>query len=190
MQLRRFFGLVVLVLLVALASASFAQSSQQAYLPVAVRPAAPPTATPLPTSTPVPTATATTPPTSTPVPTQTPIPTPTTAPTTTPVPQGENFVCRTTGSTELCAWVSKGSPPQNSTVTVFGRLRMGGVPVAGQPMSTTWSYKSTTVGCSGVTNSEGVASCSRDIGRATKGYRVNIQVALGGTSVTTWFVPQ
>lgn len=50
-------------------------------------------------------------------------------------------------------------------------------------------YKSTTSSCTGVTNSSGVASCTRDISRATYGYTVVLSVkftnAKGATLGTT-----
>jgi len=70
------------------------------------------------------------------------------------------------------------------------RLRINGVGQANQAMNTTWHYKTTTSYCSGTTGSTGLASCSRNIGNATVGYTVNVDVAIGGYSVTTWFTPQ
>jgi hypothetical protein len=54
-------------------------------------------------------------------------------------------------------------------------------------METTWHYKTTTSGCSGVTDGSGTASCSRDISRATVGYTVGIDVTFtyGGQTYTT-----
>jgi hypothetical protein len=98
--------------------------------------------------------------------------------------------CQSSGATEICAWVSKGHPSQNSTVTVYGRLLVNGVGQSGLTMATTWHYKTTTSTCSGITGPSGVAQCSRDIGRATIGYQVNIDVVIGGYQVTTWFTPQ
>lgn len=107
-----------------------------------------------------------------------------------PPMSGANVVCNQIGSTQICASVSSGSPSQYSTVTVYGRLLVNGVGQSGQTMSTTWHYKTTTSTCSGSTNASGMAQCSRSIGRATKGYRVNVDVEIGGHTVTTWFTPQ
>jgi hypothetical protein len=115
--------------------------------------------------------------------------TPTPAPSDTP-PAGANVVCQHSGGAEICAWVAQGNPRQNSTETVYGRLVVGGVPQAGRPMNTTWHYKTTVSSCTGTTGADGVAACSRSIGRASLGYRVNVDVVIDGYAATTWFVPQ
>ena len=91
---------------------------------------------------------------------------------------------------QLCAWVFNRTPPRFSTVTVYGRLLVGGSGQAGQVMETTWHYLTTTSHCDGLTGSDGVAHCSRSIGGATAGYQVNIDVEIEGQTVTTWFVPE
>jgi hypothetical protein len=61
-------------------------------------------------------------------------------------------------------------------------------------MQTTWNFKTTTSYCDGVTDSDGLASCTRTIGGATVGYTVTIDVAItwqGQTYVDqTSFIPQ
>lgn len=180
----------------------WAQQGNQTFLPLAALPgptvtnSVPPTATQVPptatqvppTATQVPpTATAEVPPTETSVP-----PTATQEPTATQQPPtGANVVCTASGTTELCAWVSEGTPAQNSDVTVYGRLYSNGSPVAGQPMTTTWNYRTTAPSCdTGATGGDGIASCTRDIGRASIGFRVDINVTLGGLTATTFFTPQ
>ena len=94
------------------------------------------------------------------------------------------------------ATVSNASPRQNSSVTVSGTLKSAGNPVAGVPMTATWHYKTTTSFCAGVTNAAGVASCTRRISRATKGYPVRVTLVFGPTgrtalgTVTTSFTPR
>ena len=113
------------------------------------------------------------------------------APLAAPVVAPATFTIYTTTAT-----VSNASPPQNSSVTVSGTLKSAGKPVAGIPMTATWHYKTTTSFCSGVTNAAGVASCTRRISRATKGYPVQVtrvfaptgRAALG--TVTTGFTPR
>lgn len=174
--------LLLLSLLLAV-SMSSASGGPSLFLPVVVR--AEPTATPLPTATPVPpTATATLWPTNTPVPpppaTSTPI----------PPPSGANVVCQTFGEAQLCGWVSNGTPAQYTELTVYGRLLLNGSPQAGQPMTTTWYFRTTTQSCNtGTTDSNGVAGCTRYIAGATAGYQVNVDVSIGGHTVTTWFTP-
>jgi hypothetical protein len=128
------------------------------------------------------------PPTSTPIPSSTPVLS-TNTPTMVPTPTGSNVVCNTYNSTQICAWVSIANPSKNSTETVYGRLLINNIGQANQTMTTTWHYKSTSSTCSGITDTEGNASCSRSIGGATSGYQVNIDVSIGGYTATTWFIP-
>jgi hypothetical protein len=105
-----------------------------------------------------------------------------------PMP-GANQVCKDFGNVQICASVSKATPSQYSSVTVYGRYLVNGGGDAGHTMDTTWHYKTTTSHCSGTTNTNGIAHCSRSIGRATKGYRVNVDVKIAGHKITTWFTP-
>jgi beta-lactamase superfamily II metal-dependent hydrolase len=106
-----------------------------------------------------------------------------------PLP-GQNMQCNTSGQVEICASVSDANPPRYSNVTVNGRLKLNGEPGSGKSMFTTWHYKSTTSYCNdGITGLDGLASCQRDIGGATAGYQVNIEVSIEGYSVTTSFTP-
>jgi len=77
---------------------------------------------------------------------------------------------------EVTAWVDNPTPTQNSTVTVFGKFTIRSAGIAGVPMDTTWHYKSTDSRCDGVTDAQGIATCNREIGKATKGYTVKIDV--------------
>lgn len=118
-------------------------------------------------------------------------PLPSSMPTSTPSPPtGVNVVCRDSGAAQICGWVSNGSPGQNSSETVYGRLLINNIRQTGQTMDTTWHFKSTNSSCSGTTDIYGIASCSRSIGMATIGYQVNVDVSIGGYSVTTWFTPK
>ena len=132
---------------------------------------------PLPTATATPVARSTN--TVVPTPTSTLAPTPTNTPSV---------------SVEVEAWVSNSSPSQYSTVRAYGKITQGGKGIAGVPMHTTWRYKTTTSYCDGSSGSDGVASCSRSIGRATKGHYVSISVRFTyeGQSYTasTGFTPR
>jgi hypothetical protein len=92
------------------------------------------------------------------------------------------------------ASVSNPNPTDNSTVTVSGTFKNNGQPVAEVVMNTAWFYKTTTSTCSGVTDATGVASCSRDISRATVGYTVDIEVTFMWNNqlykTSTSFTPQ
>jgi len=154
---------------------TFAAAAYVVYLPLILKPL------PTPTPTPTPTATVTS--------TETPVPMPTATPTTTPV-SGQNIQCQQFGADQLCGWVSNGTPEQNSTVIVYGRYLVNGIGQGGLSMTTVWHYKSTTPSCSGNTQATGIASCARDIGRATLDYRVYVDVAINGREVQTWFTPQ
>ena len=147
-------------------------------------PTAAPTATATATQTPTATATVTATPTATFTATQTPTSTPP------PPPAGVNVVCNDYSGAQICAWVSNGAPSRFSEVAVYGRLLISGAGQAGRPMTATWYYKTTSPTCTGATGSAGVASCSRNIGGATLGYRVNVLVVIAGYQATTWFVPQ
>jgi hypothetical protein len=184
--------LLLLLLGVAQTVAHSQALSPAAYLPIVARPW-PPTATPtmLPTETPVPpTATATTliPPTIPSFPTSPPGQTPTGTP---PPMTAVNFVCSPAGTaTQLCAWVTNGTPAQLTDVTVYGRYWVNGAGVAHQTMQTAWHYRSTSNSCGATTDENGVAHCFRNIGGATVGYRVNIDVTVNGVTVQTWFIPR
>jgi len=99
-----------------------------------------------------------------------------------------------TPSIEVSAWVSDPTPPRYTTVTVYGQFLVNGAGVAGVPMHTTWHYKTVISDCDGVTDATGLAHCDRDIGGATIGYTVIIDVEFtyGGqiyhtsTSFTPW----
>jgi len=95
---------------------------------------------------------------------------------------------------QASATVSNPSPTDGSTETVSGTFLNNGQGVAGVEMDTTWHDKTTTSYCSAITGSDGVASCSRDIGGATKGYTVVIDVAFSWQGQTytasTSFTPQ
>lgn len=160
-----------------------------------------PTLTNTPTLTPTHTATASATPTSTPTPTatrtSTPSATPTRTPTATPTPPappGVNVDCRTVGVVQVCASVSNGNPQRYTNVTAYGRLIVAGAPVAGAPVHTTWHFRTTTQTEDCVTGSDGVGHCTRNIGGASAGYRVNVDVRVTyqGSYYTayTWFTPQ
>lgn len=169
------------------ATSSFQQwDGTPAFLPYIQKPANTPTFTPTPTATATSTATSTPTPSSTP--TATPIPTATA--TSIPLPSGDNQVCNTTGNVQICAWVSNGTPDKFSTVVVYGSLRVSGQPQDGHGMTSTWHYRTTTVTCdSGVTGTNGIASCSRSIGNASSDYQVDVVVKILSYQVTTWFIP-
>ena len=107
-----------------------------------------------------------------------------------PTMPGYNIVCNQIGNAQICASVSNATPAQYSNVTVYGRLLVNGVGQSGLTMNTSWHYKSTVSYCSGVTDANGLAQCTRDISRATEGYQVNVDVAFQSYSARTWFTPQ
>ena len=115
-------------------------------------------------------------PTLPPQPTCTPIPTATF--TATPLPPTFTWTPVPCQPNEVRAWVSDPNPPQYGSVTVYGRLVRNCAPVVGATMETEWHYRTVTSYCSGVTGTDGIASCSRSIGQATVGYTVVIDVTL------------
>lgn len=91
-------------------------------------------------------------------------------PTDTPVPAAAVSACT------AAARVDNEAPVKNSTVTVTGVLTCPGGSPSGAAMSAAWKFKSTTSSCEGVADGAGVATCSRSIGGATSGFRVEIAV--------------
>ena len=149
-----------------------------------------PTATPSATATVTSTATATETPTATLSPTATMTPTRTPTPTPLPpAPPGVNVDCRVVGIVQVCASISNGSPQRYTNVTAYGRLM-----VAGAPVHTVWHFRTTTQTEDCVTGGDGVGHCTRSIGGASAGYRVNVDVrgTYQGSYYTayTWFTPE
>ncbi len=169
-----------------------AKIAANTFFPNCYTPGPTPTATNTSTNTPTHTATNTPTwtPTWTPTPLQTNTPTWTPTRTPTPGPPTPNPNCAPGSGYTVGASVSDPTPPQNSTVTIYGTLCLNGVPVVGAALHTVWHYRTTTVTCDGVTDANGVASCSRSIGQASVGYfvRVDVQFAQGQTS--TGFTPR
>lgn len=95
--------------------------------------------------------------------------------------------------TQVQTCVSDPDPAAGAVVTVYGRLIVNGNVAAGASMNTTWHYKTTTPGCSATADSDGVAECSRDTGRPTRGYTVRIDVTISyngqSYSASTSFTP-
>lgn len=108
--------------------------------------------------------------------------------TVTPIRQPATTTASSSGLT-ASASVSDPAPRQNQSVTVTAKLVDGsGTGVPGASMSTTWHYKTTASTCvGGPTNVDGIATCSRDIGGASIGYsvRVDVVLTLGGQTYTT-----
>jgi len=120
---------------------------------------------------------------------------PTVTPTPSPTPEWTigNVVCNSIGAVQVCAWVSNPTPTRNQDLTVYGRLLDDGTPRPGLPLHTVWHYKSTTPTCDATTGPDGEGSCTRNIGAATTGYDVHVDVTIsynGQTyTVTTFFTP-
>ena len=157
-----------------------------------------PTVTPTATPTSTPTATATATPTPTNTPTGTATPTPTITPTATPTPvlpppPGFNIICRFFGARHVCASVSNATPSHYTNVTVYARLLSNGVPVPGAAVHTVWHYRTTTPTEDCTTGNDGIGHCTRNIGGAASGYRVDVDVRISYQgaiySVYTWFRP-
>jgi hypothetical protein len=129
--------------------------------------------------------------------------TPAIPPTSTPAPQpsppaGAPPLSCSAPAGQYCAAaeVSDPTPPPSSSEIVTARLLKGGQPVQGATMSTTWHYKTTSSSCDGgATDAAGYASCTKSIGRPSKGYTVKIDVTftVNGAVVArtqTEFTPQ
>lgn len=137
---------------------------------------------------PTPTPTVTSTPTATPTATATARPSPT-------APSEGNVHCQDyAGGEQICAWVSNTTPSRYSYVTVYGRLLVGGAPIGGAAMHTVWHYKTTTPTEDCITAADGIGRCTRNIGGATVGYtvRVDVSIAYQGNTYSTYtsFVPK
>lgn len=122
--------------------------------------------------------------------------TPTVTPTprsTPPWPGGVHVNCRQFNAVQVCAWVSNGAPSRYTNVTVYGRLVVGSTPISGAGVHTIWHYRSTTPTQDCTTGGDGVGSCTRNIGGASSGYRVDVdvQIRYDGQvyAADTWFTP-
>lgn len=74
------------------------------------------------------------------------------------------------------ARVDNEAPAKSTRVTVTGVLECPGSSPVGATMAASWKFKSTTSSCEGVADDGGVASCSRSVGGASSGFRVEIVV--------------
>lgn len=74
------------------------------------------------------------------------------------------------------ACMDKPSPNQNDTLVVTTRMSKMGKPIVGVPVKTTWNYRTVRSECSIVSNGNGIGFCQRNIGDATLGFRVVVEV--------------
>lgn len=102
----------------------------------------------------------------------------------------DNGLCTATASMSLPA-----PPSPNYTQTVTGVLTCtSGIAPTGAIMHAVWHEKAADKTCDATADATGIASCSRQIGSLTSGYKVMIDVTFGlnGASyaTTTSFTPQ
>ncbi|OJV91590.1 MAG: hypothetical protein BGO39_20655 [Chloroflexi bacterium 54-19] len=91
------------------------------------------------------------------------------------------------------ACMDKPEPTQYETLQITTRMSKDGLPIAGAPIKTTWDYKTTRAECTTTSDSQGLGFCYRNIGAATLGFRVVVEVQYdyngqgyrGETSFTT-----
>lgn len=100
-----------------------------------------------------------------------------------------------TGSLNVTATVSDPEPCQYSDVTVSTAVEdEDGNPVEGANTTSTWNYKTTSPQEHGTTDANGEDEHTRDIGRASAGYEVTVDVDVehdGATGeASTSFTPQ
>jgi hypothetical protein len=96
----------------------------------------------------------------------------------TPTPGGglpANCFAGSGAAVEAC--VSNKAPNQRTEVTVFARLIVNGQVVSGVPMQTVWNYKTTKAECNSGTDASGIARCTRNIGGASEGFEVIIDIS-------------
>lgn len=112
----------------------------------------------------------------TPIPLNTPIVQPILSPSDTPSPQSTP---PPSAACTIKAWLSDEQPAQNTDVSVFAALLCDGQGIEGAPMQAQWNYAAGPSECTmKVTDGEGVASCIQNIGAATVGFQVNIDVTI------------
>ena len=112
------------------------------------------------------------------------------SPTAAPTPAGtDNGLCKATATMSLPA-----PPSPNYTQTVTGVLTCNnGVAPTGAIMHAVWHEEAADKTCDATADATGTASCSRQIGTLTAGYKVVIDVTFGlngaAYATTTSFTP-
>lgn len=91
--------------------------------------------------------------------------------------------------------VSNSSPAQYASVSAYAKCKdSAGKAIPGVSVTFSWHYKTTTPSETLASDSSGVATCTRSIGRATAGYRVSISISANYKGVTrttsTGFTPR
>ncbi len=74
------------------------------------------------------------------------------------------------------ACLDKPGPNQNDTIQLTTRMSMGGQPVPGAPIKTTWNFKTGKQDCATTSDKDGVGFCYKKIGTAEVGFRVVVEV--------------
>lgn len=74
------------------------------------------------------------------------------------------------------ACLDKPGPNQNDTLQLTTRMSMGGQPVLGAPIKTTWNFKTGKQECAATSDKDGVGFCYKKIGTAEVGFRVVVEV--------------
>ena len=91
--------------------------------------------------------------------------------------------------------VSTGYPAPDQAVTASTLvLNAAGRPIVGAPVTYTWKYKTAAFTRTVSTGADGIARYARNVGRATRGYRVKVGASVPGGGLTrtssATFVPQ
>lgn len=88
------------------------------------------------------------------------------------------------------AWMTVQNPARFSNTSVCARLIQGGQVITGATMSATAHYKSKDTNLGATTSgADGVGHLTFNIGGASAGYTVVVDVAIGGQSTSTSFTP-
>lgn len=100
---------------------------------------------------------------------------------------GYNVECHNIGPTRLCTSVSAVRVKPGSFITVYGMMKERGKGVPGQVMTVVW-HASSSASCIGVTDENGLASCSTYVPTTISGaHRVVVWVWLDKFKITTRF---
>jgi hypothetical protein len=98
-----------------------------------------------------------------------------------------NQNCHNVRLVRVCASVSAGVVKPGDAVTIYGSIKQKGVGVPGQLMRVVWSAKITQT-CLGVTDANGVASCTTYVPSYLNGGRsVNVKVWMDKYKINTHF---
>jgi hypothetical protein len=101
---------------------------------------------------------------------------------------GDHVVCHEIRAKRLCVSVSEGSVRPGSYVTIYGMMKDKGVGVPGMIMNVIWA-SNVTVTCVGITDADGLASCTTYVPASTlEARKVYVKVHIDHFKLLTFFL--